>query len=137
MNDEDTHRERLRNPRWSEVERLTGRKPSSALLALYADEEVLQREDFFVEVFSRRREDVLEEQIIHFLPADAASLAHPWYENLPQGSFAFAEDIFGDLLFVELESSGEDGPVKHWYHDGGAIDTISPSLEAFIQACRP
>ena len=136
MTVEDADRERLQSPNWPEVERRVGGKPSNALLALYADDELVQRQDFLVEVFSNRRDDVVQEEIIHFLPADAASLAHPWYEYLPKGSFAFAEDIFGDLIFVELEPSGEDGPVRHWYHDGGDIDTISPTLEAFIEACR-
>jgi hypothetical protein len=127
---------RLSNPQWDEVELRTGGPPGPALRSLYSDLGLLNKEDFSIQIYSPDRDEIVDEHIIRFLPADGATLDHPWSEHLPAGSFPFAEDIFGDLLFVELSPAGEVYAVKHWYHDGGHTEVVAANLASFLNACR-
>lgn len=132
--EEFAYRSRLLNPRWEEVVRVTGGHPSASLLTLYADRELLQRTNFSVSP-QASAEDGAEEFIARFQPADGETLTDEWYPHLPAGSFPFAQDVTGDLIFVQLAASGADSPVMHWHHDGGDIEQVASSLEAFRQAC--
>jgi hypothetical protein len=126
---------RLLAPRWDEVARATeGGRPSPALVALYGNRAVVTSTGV-----SFRRSDCDDdvETVNMFLPADIRAFAEPWREHLPDRAFAFAVDDFGDFLFVELTPDGADRPVQHWYHDGGEVLEVAPSLAAFLASARP
>jgi hypothetical protein len=125
---------RLLNPKWAEVSSLTGGRPSTALLRLYADHEVIQKRELVVS--PQMSEDPTEEHIACFHPADKLTFDDEWVHHLPSGSFPLARDITGDLIFVELRADGEDGPVKHWYHDGGDVEVVSSSVSEFHAWCH-
>jgi hypothetical protein len=133
--DDDALMARLLHPQWSEVTAVTGGIPSSALLALYDDRDVLTRTHFVVPLDAGDPEWT-EEEVACFQPADAVTLQDEWRTHLPHNAFPFARDIFGDLLFVELTSSGADSPVRHWFHDGGDVQTVAPSVATFHEWCK-
>jgi protein-S-isoprenylcysteine O-methyltransferase Ste14 len=127
-----TYRRRLEAPDWSVVEARTAGRASTPLRRLYGDRELRQRTDFWVRDPSRPADPVTRWHIDRFQPADAATLSDEWNELLPSGAFPFATDYVGDLHFVVLNADGRDGPVMHWYHDGGGLEEVAPSLEVFL-----
>lgn len=127
------HRRRLEAPNWSEVEARTAGRASEPLRRLYGDRDLLMRTDFWVRDPSRPEEAEARWHIDRFLPADAETLGDEWSQFLPAGAFPFASDYLGDLHFVVLNAGGGDGPVMHWYHDGGDIEEVAPSLAGFLE----
>ena len=127
------HRRRLEAPDWSAVETWAAGRASAPLRRLYGDRELLTRTDFWVRDPSRPAGAEARWHIDRFQPADAETLSDEWSQLLPKGAFPFATDYLGDLHFVVLNADGGDGPVMHWYHDGGDLEEIAPSLAGFLE----
>jgi hypothetical protein len=102
------------------------------LRQLYSDRELLMRTDFWILDPLRSADPAARWHINYFQPADAMTLDHEWGRFLPKGAFPFATDYVGDLHFVVLDANGRDGPVMHWFHDGGGIEEVAPSLATFL-----
>jgi hypothetical protein len=65
---------RLENPKWDEVERVTGGRPSPALIVLYADSQVIHRNDFCILNPAPDEHQLPYERILAFRPADALAM---------------------------------------------------------------
>jgi hypothetical protein len=125
------HRRRMESPDWEAVATETDGEPSAALKQLYATD-LIHRKDFWLRNPRPTPDAVAEQHINVFYAADRAAFIHPWYQILPPGSFPFATDLMGDLLFVKLTPDGADSSVFHWHHDGGDIVEIAPTLQEFL-----
>ena len=130
------YRRRLEAPDWSAIEARTAGRAGAPLRRLYGDRELLLRTDFWVADPSRPADAAARWHIDRFQPADAETLSDEWSEFLPEGAFPFATDYLGDLHFVVLNADGRDGPVMHWYHDGGGLEEVAPSLASFLEWLR-
>ena len=133
---ERTYRARLLGPNWSVVETtLGGGSVSDALRDLYQDRDLLLSTNLDVVDPRLNGGEAAVWSIDRFCPADREALAEQW-EELPPGSFVFAE-CDGDPYYVVLKSAGEDGgPVQHFYHDGADTVTVAPTLALFLSCCR-
>lgn len=133
---ERTYRARLPAPNWSALESHLGEGAvPDALRELYQDRDLLLSTNLDVVDPRLSGGDEAVWSIDRFLPADREALAEQW-EELPPGSFTFAE-CDGDPYYLILGSAGSDGgPVYHLFHDSGETVTVAPTLAMFLACCR-
>jgi hypothetical protein len=132
---ERAYRARLLAPNWSAVEATlkTGPVPD-ALRELYQDRDLLLSTSLDVVDPRLSGGEAAVWSIDRFCPADREAVGE--WEELPPGSFVFAE-CDGDPYYVVLKSLGNDGePVHHFYHDGADTVTVAPTLAMFLACCR-
>jgi hypothetical protein len=133
---ERTWRARLLAPQWDALAKALGAASiPAALRQLYQDRDLVLSTG--LDLVDPRLSDGDEAvwSVDRFRPADRAALGEQW-EELPRGSFAFAE-CDGDPYYVVLGDAGADGgPVHHFYHDGGQTVTVAPTLTTFLACCR-
>lgn len=133
---ERTYRARLLAPNWSAIEAQPGAGPiPDTLRELYQDRDLLLSTNLDVVDPELHGGEEAVWSVDRFCPADREALAEQW-EELPRGSFTFAE-CDGDPYYVVLGKSGSDGgPVYHLFHDGGETVTVAPTLATFLTCCR-
>jgi len=123
-----TYNQRLRNPKWAELEEHFGRAIPEAIKNLYSESELLNRRDILF-----RGENGTEWRVAEFLPADVKTLDHLWPDVKESKNFVFARDSFGDCYYVPLPESPSDGcVVMYYHHDGNDVELVSRSLETFL-----
>lgn len=132
---ERTYRARLLAPQCQLLEKRSGGAPvPDALRELYQDRDLLLSTS--LDVVDPRLSSGEEAvwSIDRFCPADREALAEQW-EELPPGSFTFAE-CDGDPYYVILGGSSADGgPVYHLFHDGGSPHSRRRSGHGRSSAC--
>lgn len=118
--------ERLRHPRWDELESHFKSLPAQELLALYDSELVLREDITFLCPTENDPEN--EECVANFTPADLRSVVDAsWVvgdQRLP-----FAEDAMGNYYTVDF---GTAAHVRFHMHDGGDSWEVAATLQSFV-----
>jgi len=122
------YRERLLNPRWAEIEELTGATVPECIKQLYMQTELICQREICFSQKEGKTYDVAE-----FLPADTQSLNERWDAVKQSEGFPFATDYFGDTYYVSLgRAESEACPVMYYHHDGNDFEFVSGSLDEFL-----
>jgi hypothetical protein len=123
-----TYRERLRNPRWKELEEHFGTAIPEAIKNLYQQTGLLIERD----VIFREKND-REWHIAEFLPADLESLEETWPDVRKSRNLPFARDFFDDCYYVDLQAGNSSRcPVMICHHDGSDVELVAGSLAEFL-----
>ena len=122
---------RLTTPDWPGVEERLGRPVPKALRELYADREIVTREDFVVHDPNRPGEDG-RWYVASFQPAHREAVG-PTGFGVPRGAVLFATTNFGDEYHATITGDDDDtGAVYLYYHDGDDLDYVADSLREFL-----
>ena len=123
-----TYRERLRNPRWKELEEHFGTAIPEAIKNLYQQTGLLIERD----VIFREKND-REWHIAEFFPADLESLEETWPDVRKSRNLPFARDFFDDCYYVDLQAGNSSRcPVMICHHDGSDVELVAGSLAEFL-----
>jgi hypothetical protein len=131
-----TYRPRLLAPNWSALEARPGSGPiPDPLRELYQDRDLVLSTN--LDVVDPRLSGGEEAvwSVDRFCPADREAVGEQW-EELPRGSFTFAECDGDPYYVIPGRSSADSGPVYHFFHDGGETVTVAPTLAIFLACCR-
>jgi SMI1/KNR4 family protein SUKH-1 len=122
------YRERLLSPRWDELEKYLGRSIPERIKQFYTNTEVIKRHDIRVSNAKGRTYHVAQ-----FLPADIEALDGIWPDVKVSANFPLATDAFGDCFYVPLTGDkSEQCPVMYYHHDGSDSESVSTSLDEFL-----
>jgi hypothetical protein len=121
------YRERLRNPRWDELQEHFGQILPEPLKSLYRETALITKRDV---VF--RESSGKEWHVAAFYPADRET--DPIWPYMKKSKiFPFAFDSFGDCYYVDPASKESNRcPVMYYHHDGNDVELVSESLEEFL-----
>jgi hypothetical protein len=122
--------ERLRNPKWDELEGHFGRPAAPELKELYSSALVLREDVSFLLPSVDDPEN--EEYVTGFSPADLRAVRDALWV-VADGSFPFAGDGMGNYYTVDFTRGG---PVRIHMHDGGQAWDVAPTLGEFVGAMR-
>jgi SMI1 / KNR4 family (SUKH-1) len=122
------YRERLLNPRWDELEEQLGQSIPERIKQFYRNTDTIKRHDIRV-----TSENGATYHIARFLPADVETLDGIWPDVKESASFPLATDAFGDCFCIPLtRDKSEQCPVKCYHHDGSDFESVSSSLDEFL-----
>ena len=122
------YKQRLLNPRWDELEEYFNQSIPKRIKQLYAQEEIISRRDILVS-----NENGETYRIAGFLPADIETLNGIWHEVKRSANFPLATDVMGDCYYIPLSGDkSEQCPVMCYHHDGSDFESVSASLDNFL-----
>jgi|SRR5215469_6065233 len=121
--------ERLRNPRWEELQEYFEQPIPEQIKKLYARTELIGQRGIQLTNENGKRYEIAE-----FLPADIETLDSIWSDVKQAKNFPFATDSMGDCYYVPLTGDkAGDCPVMCYHHDGCDFELVSRSLEEFVR----
>jgi len=122
------YRERLLNPRWAELEEYLGQSIPERIKQFYTNTEIIRRLDIRV-----NNAKGTTYHIAQFLPADIETLDGIWPDVKESANFPLATDAFGDCFYIPLTGNkSEQCPVMCYHHDGSDSESVSTSLDEFL-----
>ena len=122
------YRERLLNPRWEELEEYLGQSIPDRIKRFYTNTEVIIRRNIRI---SNAKGATYH--IAQFLPADKETLNAIWPGLKESANFPLATDAFGDCYYIPLSGDKvEQYPVMCYHHDGSDFESVSASLDEFL-----
>jgi len=122
------YRERLLNPRWEELEEYFNQSIPVRIKDFYTQTEIISRHDVRVSNAKGATYHIAE-----FLPADIETLNEIWPDVKKSANFPLATDAFGDCYYIPLiGDKSEQCPVMCYHHDGGDFESVSTSLDEFL-----
>ena len=122
------YRERLLNPRWEELEEYFNQSIPVRIKHFYTQTEIISRRDIRVS-----NANGATYHIVEFLPADIETLNEIWPDVKKSANFPLATDAFGDCYYIPLIcDKSEQCPVMCYHHDGSDFESVSTSLDEFL-----